>query len=122
MLAVCVVWGVVALYLAPPFLMILVSATVAGYILVITPLHLPYVNRRFLPNEIQPPLLRQVGLALCSLFYGWFGTMALIHRVIGPLLGAELRGTPGRRQRSVSSRNATERSRTRVSHATALKT
>ncbi|MAF12383.1 hypothetical protein CMK11_18210 [Candidatus Poribacteria bacterium] len=85
-LTVYVLWGVVALYLAPPFLMILVSATIAGYILVITPLHLLYVNRRFLPKEIRPPMWRQVGLVLCSLFYGWFGTMTLIHRVILPLL------------------------------------
>ena len=45
-----ILWGAVAMYLAKPFFMILVSATVGGYLLVITSLHTLYVNRKFLLN------------------------------------------------------------------------
>ena len=81
-MTVYVVWSVIALYLAPSLTIILVSATIAGYILVITPLHTLYINSRFLPKEIQPSVWRQIGLVLCSVFYGWFATMTMIHSVI----------------------------------------
>ena len=85
-LVVYIVWGVIAMYLAKPFFMILVSATVGGYLLVITSLHTLYVNRKFLPPEIQPSLWKQIGLVLCAGFYSIFGTLTVIQKVIVPYI------------------------------------
>lgn len=85
-LVVYIVWGVIAMYLAKPFFMILVSATVGGYLLVITSLHTLYVNRKFLPPEIQPPVWKQIGLVLCAGFYSIFGTLTVIQKVIVPYI------------------------------------
>ena len=45
-LIVYILWGVIAMYLAKPFFMIIVSATVGGYLLVITSLHTLYPTLR----------------------------------------------------------------------------
>ena len=66
--------------------MILVSATIGGYLLVITALHTLYVNRKFLPKEIQPSIWRQIGLAACAGFYSIFGTLTIIRNVIPKLI------------------------------------
>ncbi len=81
-----ILWGGIALYLVQPFFMILVSATIGGYLLVITALHTLYVNRKFLPKEIQPPLWRQIGLVLCAGFYTIFGPLTVIQKVIPKLI------------------------------------
>ena len=69
-LGIYILWGVIAMYLAKPFFMILVSATIGGYLLVITALHTLYVNRKFLPPEIQPPYVETdwVGVVCRVLF------------------------------------------------------
>lgn len=77
-----VLWGVVAMYLAKPLLMIIVSATIGGYQLVMCSIHTLYVNRKFLPKEIQPPIYKQIGLILCALFYSIFGTITVYKQVI----------------------------------------
>lgn len=81
-----ILWGVIAMYLAKPFLMIIVSATVGGYQLVICALHTLYVNRKFLPKEIQPPIWKQIGLLLCAGFYSIFGTITVFQKVITPYI------------------------------------
>ena len=83
-LGVYILWGIIAMYLAKPFFMILVSATISGYLLVITALHTLYVNRKFLPKEIQPPMWKQVGLVLCAGYYSIFGTITVWQQVIVP--------------------------------------
>ena len=85
-LGVYILWGVIAMYLARPLFMILVSATVGGYLLVITALHTLYVNRKFLPQEIQPPIWKQVGLVLCAGFYSIFGTITVYQQVLEPYI------------------------------------
>ena len=85
-LGVYILWGVIAMYLAKPFFMILVSATIGGYLLVITALHTLYVNRKFLPPEIQPPIWKQVGLVLCAGFYSVFGTVTVWQKVLEPYI------------------------------------
>ncbi len=85
-LVIYILWGIIALYLAKPFFMILVSATVGGYLLVITSLHTLYVNRKFLPKEIQPSIWRQIGLIACAGFYSIFGTLTIIQTVIPKLV------------------------------------
>lgn len=85
-LLIYVLWGVIAMYLADPVFMILVSATIGGYQLVITAIHTLYVNRKFLPKEIQPPIWKQIGLGLCAGFYTIFGTMSVIQKLIVPYI------------------------------------
>ena len=79
---VYVLWGVIAMYLGKPLLMIIVSATIGGYQLVMCSIHTLYVNRKFLPKEIQPPIYKQIGLILCALFYSTFGTITVYKQVI----------------------------------------
>ncbi len=83
-LGVYIIWGIVAIYLVKPFFMILVSATIGGYLLVITALHTLYVNWKFLPPEIQAPLWKQIGLVLCAGYYSIFETITVYQKVLVP--------------------------------------
>ena len=85
-LGVYILWGVIAIYFTQPFFMILVSATIGGYLLVVTSLHTLYVNRKFLPKEIQPPMWKQVGLVLCAGFYSIFGSITVYQKVLVPYI------------------------------------
>jgi hypothetical protein len=71
-LAVAVLWGVFALRLAQPFLLLQVGANMAGLALVIGSVHLLYVNTRLLPEHVRPPMWRRVALVVMALFYGFF--------------------------------------------------
>ena len=82
-LAAVVLWGIVALRLAQPFLLLQIGANMAGFVFVIASLHLLYVNTRLLPEHVRPPMWRRVGLVAMSLFYGFF-----VVRSVGALLGA----------------------------------
>jgi len=79
-----VVWGIIAIYVAKPLQMVIISATIGGFQLVVTSLHALYVNRRFLPSEIQPSLWRQFGLFLCAGFYTVFACMTVYYKVLLP--------------------------------------
>ncbi|MDE0325526.1 MAG: Nramp family divalent metal transporter [Candidatus Poribacteria bacterium] len=85
-LGVYIIWGIIAIYLVKPFFMILVSATIGGYLLVITALHTLYVNWKFLPPEIQAPLWKQIGLVLCAGYYSIFGTITVYQKVLVPYI------------------------------------
>ena len=71
-LAAVVVWGIVALRLAQPILLLQISANVGGFVFVLASLHLLYVNTRLLPAHVRPPMWRRAGLVAMSLFYGFF--------------------------------------------------
>ena len=71
-LAVVVLWGIFALRLAQPILLLQISANIGGFILVVSSLHLLYVNTRLLPAHVRPPLWRRAGLVAVALFYGFF--------------------------------------------------
>ena len=73
-------WGVIALGLAPPIVLLQLGANMAGIVFVVSSLHLLYINTRFLPKEIRPPMWRRVALVAMSVFYGafvvlWLGSM-----------------------------------------------
>ncbi|MEY2831707.1 MAG: hypothetical protein RLZZ574_965 [Cyanobacteriota bacterium] len=55
-----------------PLLLILIGANIAGLNLAILGLHTLYVNRKFLPLELQPPLWRQIVILFAVAFYGFF--------------------------------------------------
>ena len=71
-LAVVVLWGIVALRMAQPFFLIQVGANMAGFVLVVGAIHLLYLNTRLLPPHIRPPMWRRVMLVAMALFYGFF--------------------------------------------------
>ncbi|MBI4482418.1 MAG: Nramp family divalent metal transporter [Acidobacteria bacterium] len=71
-LAAMVAWGMIALQLTQPIVLIQIGANVAGAMTILLSLHTLYVNRRFLPRPLRPPLWRQGALVLCALFYGAF--------------------------------------------------
>ena len=71
-LAAVVVWGILALRLAQPILLLQISANVGGFVFVLASLHLLYVNTRLLPAHVRPPMWRRAGLVAMSLFYGFF--------------------------------------------------
>ena len=76
-LGVAVLWGIIALRLAQPLILLQFGANVAGFILVVAPLHLLYLNTRLLPPELRPSMLRRATLVGMSLFYGFFVALSL---------------------------------------------
>ncbi len=71
-LAVITVWGILALRMTQPIVLLALSANMAGIVFIISSLHLLYVNTRLLPVELRPPLWRRLALVALSLFYGMF--------------------------------------------------
>jgi hypothetical protein len=75
-LGIIVSWGIVALGLAAPLLLLQIGANVAGVVLVVASLHVLYLNTRLLPVELRPPLWRRVALVAMALFYSFFAVAA----------------------------------------------
>lgn len=71
-LAFMVAWGLLALRLTEPIILLELGANIAGLVFAISALHILYVNTTLLPKEIQPPLWRRAALVLLALFYGSF--------------------------------------------------
>ena len=71
-LAVITVWGILALRMTQPIVLLALSANMAGIVFIISSLHLLYVNTRLLPIELRPPMWRRLALVALSLFYGMF--------------------------------------------------
>jgi hypothetical protein len=71
-LAVIVIWGIIALQLAAPVMLLQIGANLAGLVFVISALHLLYLNTRVLPAALRPPLWRRLALVGMTLFYGYF--------------------------------------------------
>ena len=76
-LATVVVWGIVALRLAQPIVLLKLGANVAGFVFIVASLHLLYINTRLLPPHVRPPMWRRAALVGMSLFYGFFVTFSL---------------------------------------------
>jgi hypothetical protein len=76
-LVVVVVWGIIALKLAAPVMLLQIGANIAGVCFVITSLHLRFLNTRVLPAALRPPMWRRVTLIGMALFYGFFVTLVV---------------------------------------------
>ncbi|MGX7953167.1 Nramp family divalent metal transporter [Tsuneonella sp. HG249] len=76
-LALFVAWGLVALGLAQPIVLLQLSANVGGVVMVLASLHILYVNTTMLPPELRPPLWRRAALVVTAVFYGGFVTLWL---------------------------------------------
>jgi hypothetical protein len=71
-LALFAVWGCIAMNLAQPLTLVIISANVGGFTFVIESIHTLIVNRTFLPRELRPPLWRELIVGFCAIFYGAF--------------------------------------------------
>jgi hypothetical protein len=71
-LLVVVIWGIIALKLAAPIMLLQIGANIAGIIFVISATHLLYLNTRILPPALRPPMWRRIALVGMVLFYGFF--------------------------------------------------
>jgi hypothetical protein len=76
-LAIIVVWGIVALRLAQPIVLLQIGANIAGGIFVFASMHLLYVNTRLLPAHVRPPTWRRVMLVVMALFYAFWVTLSV---------------------------------------------
>ena len=76
-LAAVVLWGIVALRLAQPIVLLQIGANVAGVVFVITSLHVLYINTRLLPEALRPPMWRRAALVFMALFYGFFSVLSI---------------------------------------------
>jgi Mn2+/Fe2+ NRAMP family transporter len=75
-LGVIVLWGVVALALAAPIVLLQLGANFAGVVFIVASLHVLYINTRLLPPELRPPMWRRVVLVAMALFYGCFAVLS----------------------------------------------
>jgi hypothetical protein len=76
-LAIIVLWGILALRLAQPFFLLQIGANVAGFIFIVSSLHVLYINTRLLPRELRPPLWRRIALVVMALFYSTFLALSI---------------------------------------------
>ena len=76
-LGVVCLWGIIALRLAQPGMLLMLAANVAGFVFTIASLHVLYLNTRLLPAALRPPMWRRVTLVLMSLFYGLFTVLSM---------------------------------------------
>jgi hypothetical protein len=76
-LAIAVIWGIIALRLAQPIVLLQLGANVASVVLAVASLHLLYLNTRLLPPSLRPSLWRRAGLVATALFYGFFVLLSL---------------------------------------------
>jgi hypothetical protein len=76
-LAAIVVWGIFAMGVAQPIVLLKLGGNVAGLVFVFASIHILYVNTRLLPPHVRPARWRCVALVVMSLFYGIFVTLSL---------------------------------------------
>jgi hypothetical protein len=76
-MATLVVWGLIAIRLAQPIVLLKIGANVAGAVLMVASVHLLYVNTRLLPVHVRPPLWRRLALVAVALFYGFFVALSI---------------------------------------------
>jgi hypothetical protein len=77
LLGIAVVWGMIAIKIAQPILLLQIGANVAGATFVIAGLHLLYVNTRLLPKAVRPGMWPRVGLVALVVFYGVFSALSV---------------------------------------------
>jgi gluconolactonase len=97
-LALVVLWGVIALRLAQPIVLLQIGANVAGVVLTVASIHLLYINCRLLAPELRPPMWRRLVLVCMSIFYGCFAALSL-WSLSGGVAHAEKVATLGRIER-----------------------
>jgi hypothetical protein len=82
-LAVAVIWGIVAMGLAQPIFLLKVGANIAAVVFIVSCPHLLYLNTRLLPPHLRPPLWRRAALVAMTLFYGSFVVLSVLSLIGG---------------------------------------
>ncbi|HEU4433066.1 MAG TPA: Nramp family divalent metal transporter [Pyrinomonadaceae bacterium] len=82
-LGIISLWGIIAMRLTQPIILLALGANMAGIVFIISSIHLLYVNTRLLPVELRPPLWRRLALVALALFYGFFLTMWVWSSIVG---------------------------------------
>ena len=77
LLGILVVWGIIALGLAQPIVLLKIGANVAGAVFVVAAPHLLYVNSCLLPPHVRPPMWRRLALVAMTIFYGLFVALSI---------------------------------------------
>ena len=80
-LVVLVAWGLIALTLTQPIVLLQLGANVAGAVFALSALHILRVNTTLLPEPLRPARWRRVCLVLMSVFYGVFVCLWLWSRL-----------------------------------------
>lgn len=75
-LGLSVIWGLIALRLAQPIVLLQIGANVASVVFIVASLHLLRVNTTLLPIEIRPPMWRRAALVLMAVFYTFFAGLS----------------------------------------------
>jgi hypothetical protein len=70
-------WGIIALRLAQPIILLQIAANVAAFVFVVATLHLLYLNTVVLPPHVRPSSWRRVVLVAMAMFYGFFVVQSL---------------------------------------------
>ncbi len=81
-LAVLLAWGLFAMGLTEPIILLQLGANVAGLVMVVGALHILRINTTLLPEPLRPALWRRVTLVLMALFYGFFACSSLLARAV----------------------------------------
>lgn len=71
-LVAVVAWGLIALRLAQPIMLLQLGANMGGIVFIIASIHILYVNTTLLPKELRPSLWRRAALVCMAIFYGMF--------------------------------------------------
>jgi hypothetical protein len=72
---------------APPTVMVTVIANLNNVALGLTAFHVLWINKQFLPKELQPRWYNQLGISLCGVFYFGLAVLVFVARVI-PMLNS----------------------------------
>ena len=72
LLGAFVLWGCIAINLAQPKALVLISSNVAGFILVVSAIHILLLNHKTLPRAVRSPWWTRALVASAVLFYGFF--------------------------------------------------
>ena len=74
-------WGLLALRLTPnPLVLAIATAVLLNFGLGFSALHTLYLNRTFLPPDLRPSWVMQLGLVACSVFFTGISMIALAQR------------------------------------------
>jgi hypothetical protein len=81
-LTIVVIWGLIALRITQPIILLQLGANMAGLIFVFSSIHLLYINTKLLPKALRPPMWRRAALIFMSVFYGFFVYLWLMGGII----------------------------------------
>jgi hypothetical protein len=71
-------WGLVALWLFDPLIILQIAGVLMNLAMGFSALHTLYVNRTLLPRELRPSWFMQAGLIFCGLFFIGVTVMVLL--------------------------------------------